>query len=148
MESTSISSEKQGGTEHIVHTREGSNLEVRLPVSGTDPYIALDEIKFTKPAYQVEVVEQLPVTDNLIFNPSDATDKHITSVVADKTDKVEVIEKGGQYDLVDKHVGNTKVPATAEGQSDPVTPSATTSIEVVKEKHKVEENNAGSTDSK
>lgn len=140
----SIYGEKQGETELIVKTRDGSNLEVRIPVSVTDPYIALDEIKFTKPAYQVEVGEELPVTDNLIFNPSDATDKDIISVVADKTDKVDVIEKGGEYYLVGKDVGYSNVTATAEEQRDKKTPSATTLIEVVKEKDTDDGNNGGS----
>lgn len=140
----SIYGNKAGETELIVKTKDGSNLEVRIPVTVTDPYIALDEIKFTKPAYQVEVGEELPVTDNLIFNPSNATDKDIISVVADQPDKVEVIHKDGEYYLKGKEVGYSNVTATAEEQRDSTSPSASTLIEVVEDTSTDDGDNGGS----
>lgn len=128
---------QDGTTELIVKSIDGSNLEVKVPIKVVDPYIALEEIKFEKPVYKVEISENnnnlVPIKDLLIFNPSNATNKELESVVSSMPDKVEVVKINDEFYVKGVKIGYSNITATAEEQKNGKKPKDSALFEVVKD---------------
>lgn len=132
---------KDGDTELIIKTKDGSNITVTVPIHVKDPYIALKEIKFKKALYEIKVGEKIAVDSLLIFNPEKATKQAITSVTSKMSDKVEVIEQNGKWYIVGKSVGYSTISATAEKQKDGRIPSDSTLFEIKNNEDQSGDNN-------
>jgi len=134
-----------GTTELIVQSKDGSNIEVRVPIKVVDPYIALEEIKFEKPVYKVEISKDnnnlVPVEDLLIFNPSNATNKELESVVSSMPAKVEVVKIVDDFYIKGVEIGYSTVTATAEEQKNGKKPKDSALFEVVKDNGTSDEDN-------
>lgn len=129
----SVYGHKKGETELIVKTTDGSKLEKRVKIIVKDPYIALQEIKFKKAVYKLEINKKVNIESLLIFNPEKATKKKITEVfTADaKNGSVRVIQDGDDFYLEAEGIGYTTVTAVAEEQRDKSKPKASALFEVV-----------------
>ncbi|WP_306009013.1 VWA domain-containing protein [Bacillus sp. MMSF_3328] len=129
----SVYGHKKGETELIVKTTDGSKLEKRVKIIVKDPYIALEEIKFKKAVYKLEINKKVNIESLLIFNPEKATKKKITEVfTADaKNGSVRVVQDGDDFYLEAAGIGYTTVTAVAEEQRDKSKPKASALFEVV-----------------
>ncbi|MEN8701185.1 VWA domain-containing protein [Bacillus infantis] len=129
----SVYGHKKGETELIVKTTDGSKLEKRVKIIVKDPYIALQEIKFKKAVYKLEINKKVNIESLLIFNPEKATKKKITEVfTADaKNGSVRVVQDGDDFYLEAAGIGYTTVTAVAEEQRDKSKPKASALFEVV-----------------
>ncbi len=129
----SVYGHKKGETELIVKTTDGSKLEKRVKIIVKDPYIALQEIKFKKAVYKLEINKKVNIESLLIFNPEKATKKKITEVfTADaKNGSVKVLQDGENFFLEATGIGYTTVTAVAEEQRDKSKPKASALFEVV-----------------
>ncbi|MCA1038932.1 VWA domain-containing protein [Bacillus infantis] len=129
----SVYGHKKGETELIVKTTDGSKLEKRVKIIVKDPYIALQEIKFKKAVYKLEINKKVNIESLLIFNPEKATKKKITEVfTADaKNGSVRVLQDGDDFYLEAAGIGYTTVTAVAEEQRDKSKPKASALFEVV-----------------
>ncbi|WP_040207766.1 vWA domain-containing protein [Neobacillus jeddahensis] len=132
----------EGTTKLVITTKDGSNLTFVVPIHVKDPYIALSSIKFKKSIFQLQKGEKVALNDILIFNPTNATKKAITSATSSVSDKVEVVKEGGQWYIMGKAIGYSTVKAIAEEQKDSSKPEASALFEVIKEGT---DNNTGST---
>ncbi|MFT8321655.1 MAG: VWA domain-containing protein [Bacillus sp. (in: firmicutes)] len=128
-----ISAKTTGTTTLVVKAQDGSNVEVRVPVTVIDPYIALDSIKFSEPVYKVEINEKLAIKDLLTFTPSNATNKELEQVISSMPDRVEVVKIGNEYYVKGNKIGYSTVTATAEKQKNGSQTSDSALFEVVKD---------------
>lgn len=119
-----------GTTELIVKTTDGTELEARVRIIVKDPYIGLEEIKFKKPVFKLNLKEKIAIESVLIFNPDNATNKEIVQVVSSVPGSVDVKKENGKYYLVAEKVGYSTVTAEAEEQRDKSKPKATALFEV------------------
>ncbi|WML40729.1 VWA domain-containing protein [Neobacillus sp. OS1-2] len=120
----------EGNTELLIKTKDGSDLSVRVPVHVTDPYIPLKEVKFKKAVFKIQPGEKIAIDNLLIFNPTNATKKAISSVTTSFSDKVEVKNENGKWYIIGKNIGYSTVKATAEEQKDGSKPKDSALFEV------------------
>ncbi|WP_042354897.1 VWA domain-containing protein [Bacillus rubiinfantis] len=121
----------EGNTELIIKAKDGSNIVVIVPIHVTDPYIPLKEIKFKKAVFKIKKGEKASITDYLIFNPANATNKVISTVTSTMSDKVEVKRENGSWVIVGKDTGYSTVEAIAEKQKDGSQPNDSALFEVI-----------------
>ncbi|MGD6899094.1 VWA domain-containing protein [Bacillus infantis] len=126
----SINGRMPGITELIVKTTDGSKLEARVRIIVKDPYIGLEEIKFKKPVFKLNLNEKIAIESVLIFNPDNATNKEIVQVASTVPGSVAVKKENGKYYLVAEKVGYSTVTAEAEEQRDKSKPKASALFEV------------------
>ncbi|MFP7444104.1 VWA domain-containing protein [Bacillus infantis] len=126
----SINGRTPGITELIVKTTDGSKLEARVRIIVKDPYIGLEEIKFKKPVFKLNLNEKIAIESVLIFNPDNATNKEIVQVASTVPGCVAVKKENGKYYLVAEKVGYSTVTAEAEEQRDKSKPKASALFEV------------------
>lgn len=126
----SINGRTPGITELIVKTTDGSKLESRVRIIVKDPYIGLEEIKFKKPVFKLNLNEKIAIESVLIFNPDNATNKEIVQVASTVPGCVAVKKENGKYYLVAEKVGYSTVTAEAEEQRDKSKPKASALFEV------------------
>lgn len=121
----------EGETELVVRTKDGSNIEKTVPIIVRNPYIPLDELKFKKSVFKIGLGEKIPLTDLLIFNPDNATQKNIDQVVSEMENKVQVVKENGVWFVIGKEVGYSTITATAEKQHNGNQPQASALFEVI-----------------
>ncbi|MGD6942633.1 VWA domain-containing protein [Cytobacillus gottheilii] len=120
----------EGETYLVVKAKDGSGITVRVPVIVNDAYIGLKEIKFIKSVFKIEEGEEIALSDVLIFNPNNATDKDIESLLSTLPDKVSVRKEGSEWYIIGEEVGYSTVTAEAEKQRDQSKPKASALFEV------------------
>ncbi|WP_282155393.1 VWA domain-containing protein [Cytobacillus gottheilii] len=120
----------EGETYLVVKAKDGSGITVRVPVIVKDAYIGLKEIKFIKSVFKIEEGEEIALSDVLIFNPNNATDKDIESLLSTLPDKVSVRKEGSEWYIIGEEVGYSTVTAEAEKQRDQSKPKASALFEV------------------
>ncbi|EIJ79055.1 Ig domain protein group 2 domain protein [Bacillus methanolicus PB1] len=130
-EANRILGKTEGETELVVRTKDGSNIVVTVQIKVKDPYIPLEELKFKKTVFKIGLGEKIPLTDLLIFNPDNATQKNIVDVVTEMKNKVQVIEENGKWYVIGKEIGYSTVTATAEKQRNGNQPQASVLFEVI-----------------
>ncbi|MDE3839788.1 hypothetical protein C0966_10500 [Bacillus methanolicus] len=121
----------EGETVLVVRTKDGSNIVKTVPIIVKDPYIPLEELKFKKSVFKLGLGEKIPLTDLLIFNPDNATQKKIDHVVSEMDHKVQVVNENGIWYLIGKEVGYSTVTVTAEEQRNGNQPHASALFEVI-----------------
>jgi Mg-chelatase subunit ChlD/uncharacterized protein YjdB len=121
----------EGDTELILRTTDGSNITVTVPIYVKDPYIPLDQLKYTKTVYKIKIGDKIAIKNLLIFNPSNATQRSVTSVISSVPMKVEVLFENGNWFIRGKEIGVSTVKAIAEKQRDGRTPEDSALFEVV-----------------
>jgi uncharacterized protein YjdB len=122
---------REGDTELILKTTDGSNITVTVPIYVKDPYIPLDQLKYTKTVYKIKIGDKIAIKNLLIFNPSNATQNKLTSVISSIPKNVEVFYENGDWFIRGKEIGISTVKAIAERQRDGSTPEDSALFEVV-----------------
>ncbi|WP_394580174.1 VWA domain-containing protein [Cytobacillus firmus] len=139
----SIFGKSAGETYLIIRTKDGSNIEKKIKVIVTDPYIPLDEIKFNKAVYKIARGDSIALKGLLIFNPFNATDQEIAEVLSEMPDKVRAVHRGAEWYIEGVEIGYSKVTAAAEKQKDGKQPKASALFEVVNEDEQTDDGPSG-----
>ncbi|MED1204812.1 Ig-like domain-containing protein [Heyndrickxia acidicola] len=77
----------------IIKSVDGSNIQVSVPITVQNPYIALTGMQFTQPKYTLNVGDTLELNPSIIFNPSNATNKNLKSVTATNNSVVTIVQR-------------------------------------------------------
>ncbi|URM33931.1 VWA domain-containing protein [Cytobacillus firmus] len=139
----SIFGKSAGETYLTVRTKDGSNIEKKIKVIVTDPYIALEEIKFNKGVYKIASGESIALEGILIFNPFNATDQEIVELLSEMPDKVQAVQKGSDWYIEGVEIGYSRVTAAAEKQKDGKQPKASALFEVVNKDEQTDDGPSG-----
>jgi hypothetical protein len=138
-----IFGKKDGETELIVRTKDGSNIVSAVPIIVKDPYIPLEELKFKKSVFKIGLGEKIEVRDLLIFNPDNATQKNLVHVVSEMDHKVQVVNENGRWYVIGNEIGYSTVTATVEEQKDGNQPKASALFEVISDSGSEDEGTPG-----
>ena len=108
---------KPGTDQLIIKAKDGSGVQVVVPVKVVDPYVKLEEIRFKQAKINLPLTEeQIPIDVFLIYNPSNATNKELAEVLS-STDAIKVIQSNGKWYIKTVELGFTTVTVAAKEDS-------------------------------
>jgi uncharacterized protein YjdB len=105
---------KEGTVTITVYPEEFPTLIATADITVTNPVIPLQSIRFKQPTLSLTLGEKVPVASLLEFNPSNATNKQLASVLSSASQCVEITNENGQWYITARNYGYSTVTAIAE----------------------------------
>ncbi|QPC47067.1 VWA domain-containing protein [Mangrovibacillus cuniculi] len=93
---------------------DGSEVNTVVNIEVIDPYIPLTGMYFTKPSYSIVEGAKIPVESLLMFTPSNATNKKLSTVVSTDETKINIINENNVWYIVAEEKGYGTVTVVAD----------------------------------
>ncbi len=103
-----------GNVTIYVEAQDESGVSATANITVVDPTVPLESIRFKQPTLSITLGEKIPVASLLEFNPSNATNKQLESVLSSAPQYVEITNENGQWYLTARNYGYSTVTAIAE----------------------------------
>ncbi|RAK21371.1 Ig-like protein group 2 [Anoxybacillus vitaminiphilus] len=103
-----------GNVTIYVEALDGSGVTATANITVVDPTVPLESIQFKQPSLNLNIGERIRVASLLQFNPFDATNKQLASVLSSDSQYVEIKKENGEWYIYAKDYGYATVTAVAE----------------------------------
>jgi uncharacterized protein YjdB len=103
-----------GNVTIYVEAQDGSGVTATANITVVNPTVPLESIRFRQRTLSLTLGEKIPVASLLEFNPSNATNKALESVLSSAPQYVEVTNENGQWYIIARDYGYSTVTAIAE----------------------------------
>lgn len=109
-----VTARSPGNVTIYVEAQDESGVSATANITVVDPTVPLESIRFKQRTLSITLGEKIPVASLLEFNPSNATNKQLESVLSSAPQYVEITNENGQWYLTARNYGYSTVTAIAE----------------------------------
>jgi hypothetical protein len=105
----------EGDAVLVVNSIDGSGVSLRVLIKVKNPYISLENLRFKKAKESILLhSDDLQIDDYLIYNPFEATNKKLDSVISGSNKIIDIKKVDGKWYLVPKKIGFTTITVTSD----------------------------------